>query len=70
MERCGSGGKSCRLAVGGLLVRSHPGRVKASLRKTPNPQLLLMSRVGALHGNQSPLVCECVCERVNERHKL
>ena len=26
--------------------------------------------VGTLHGSQSPLVCECVCERVNERHKL
>ena len=23
-----------------------------------------------LHGSQSPLVCECVCEWVNERHKL
>ena len=37
--------KSCRLAVGGLPVRSQPGRVEVSLRrsKTPNPQLLLMS---------------------------
>ena len=38
--RDGSGGKSCHLAVGGLPVRSHPGRVKVSLSKTPNPQLL------------------------------
>ena len=38
-----SGGKSCRLAVGGLPVRSLPGRVEVSLNKTPNPQLLLMS---------------------------
>ena len=59
------GGKSCRLAVGGLPVRSHPGRVEVSLSKTPNPQL-----VGTLHGSQSPLVCERVCEWVNERHKL
>ena len=35
--RCGSGGKSCRLAVGGLPVRSHPGHVEVSLSKTPNP---------------------------------
>ena len=41
--RCGSGGKSCRLAVGGLPVRSHPGRVEVSLSKTPNPRLLLTS---------------------------
>ena len=41
--RCGSGGKSSRLAVGGLPVWSHPGRVEVSLSKTPNPQLLLMS---------------------------
>ena len=33
----------CRLAVGGLPVRSHPGRVEVSLSKTPNPQLLLTS---------------------------
>ena len=36
-------GKSCRLAVGGLPVRSHPGRVEVSLSKMPNHQLLLMS---------------------------
>ena len=41
--RYGSGGKSCRLAVRGLPVRSHPGRVEVSLSKTPNPQLFLMS---------------------------
>ena len=40
-RRYGSGGKSCHLAVGRLPVRSHPGRVKVSLSKTPNPQLLL-----------------------------
>ena len=38
---CGSGGKSCRLAVGGLPVRTHPGRVEVSLSETPNPQSLL-----------------------------
>ena len=26
--------------------------------------------VGTLNGSQSPLVCECVCEWVNERQKL
>ena len=41
--RCGSGGKCSRLAVGGLPVRSHPGRVEVPLSKTPNPQLLLTS---------------------------
>ena len=35
--RYGSGGKSCRLAVGGLPVWSHPGHVEVSLSKTPNP---------------------------------
>ena len=58
--RCGSGGKSCRLAVGGLPVRSHPGRVEVSLSETPIPQLLL---VGTLRGSQSPLVCVCVWMR-------
>ena len=43
MGRCGSGGKSCRLAVGGLPVRSQPGRVEVSLSETPNPRLLLTS---------------------------
>ena len=43
MRRYGSGGKSSRLAVGGLSVRSHPGRVEVSLSETPNPQLLLTS---------------------------
>ena len=41
--RDGSGGKSSRLAVGGLPVRSHPGHVEVSLSKTPNPRLLLTS---------------------------
>ena len=41
--RYGSGGKSCRLAVWGLPVRSHPGYVEVSLSKTLNPQLLLTS---------------------------
>ena len=66
--RYGSGGKSCRLAVGGLPVRSHPGRVEVSLSETPNPRLLLTSWL--VPGSQSPLVCEWVCEWVNERHKL
>ena len=58
----GSGGKSCCLAVGGLLVRSHPGCVEVSLSKTPNPQLLLMSwLVPCIAAN----CCECVCEWVN-----
>ena len=43
LGRYGSGGKSCRLAVGGLPVRSRPGRVEVSLSKTPNPQSLLTS---------------------------
>ena len=66
----GSGGKSSRLAVGGLPVRSHPGRVEVSLSETPNPSIAPDELVGTLHGSQSPLVCECVCERVNERNKL
>ena len=41
--RYGSGGKTCHLAIGGLLVRSHPGYVKVSLSKALNPQLLLTS---------------------------
>ena len=65
-----SGGKSSRLAVGGLPIRSLPGCVEVSLSKTPNPQIASDELVGTLHGSQSPLVCECVYERVNERHKL
>ena len=69
LGRCGSGGKSSRLAVGGLPVRSHPGRVEVSLSKTPNPQLLLMSwLVPCMAANRR--WCVNVCERVNERHKL
>ena len=68
--RCGSGGKSCRLLVGGLPVRSHLGRVEVSLSKMPNPPIAPDELVGTLHGSQSPLVCECVCEWVNERHTL
>ena len=68
----GSGGKSSRLAVGGLPVRSRPGRVEVSLGKTPNTKpnrdLTPDELVGTLHGSQSLLVCECVCEWVNERH--
>ena len=45
----GSGGKSCRLAVGGLPVRSHPGRVEVSLR--PNPH----QWVNKKHQLDSPL---------------
>ena len=41
--RYGSGGKSSRLAVGGLPVRSHPGCVEVSLSETPNPRSLLTS---------------------------
>ena len=44
--------------------------VEVSLSKTPNPQIAPDELVGTLHGSQSPLVCECVCEWVNERHKL
>ena len=55
--RCGSGGKSSHLAVGGLPVWSHPGRVEVSLSKTPNPQLLLMSwLVPCMAANR----CRCV----------
>ena len=62
--------KSCRLAVGGLPIQSHPGRAEVSLSKTPNPPIAPDELVGTLHGSQSPLVCECVCEWVNERPKL
>ena len=66
MGRYGSGGKSGRLAVGGLPVRSHPGRVEVSLSETPNPQLLLTSwLVPCMAANRW---CVNVC--VNERHKL
>ena len=72
--RHGSGGKSCHLAVGGLSVRSHPGRIVMSLSKTPNLLIAPDELVGTLHGSQLPLACECVCEYacewVNERHKL
>ena len=61
MGRYGSGGKCCRLAVGGLLVQSHPGRVKVSLSKTPNPQLLLMSwLVPCMAANRRWCVNVCV----------
>ena len=67
--RCGSGGKSCRLAVEGLPVWSHPGRGEMSLSKTPNPQLLLTSwLVPCMVANRR--WCVNVCEWVNERHKL
>ena len=67
--RCGSGGKSGRLAVGGSPVRSRPGRVEVSLSKTPNPRSLLTSwLVPCTAANRSR--CVNVCEWVNERHKL
>ena len=54
-------GKSCRLAVGGLPVRSHPGRVEVSLSKTPNPQLLLTSwLVPCMAANRRWCVNVCV----------
>ena len=60
--RCGSG-KSCRLAVGGLPVRSHPVRVEVSLSKTPNPRLLLTSwLVPCMAANRRWCVSVCVCE--------
>ena len=56
-----SGGKSSRLAVGGLPVRSHPGRVEVSLSKTPNPQLLLTSwLVPCMAANRRWCVNVCV----------
>ena len=59
--RCSSGGKSSRLAVGGLPVRSHPGRVEVSLSKTPNPQLLLTSwLVPCMAANRRWCVDVCV----------
>ena len=59
--RCGSGVKSSRLAVGGLPVRSHPGRVNVSLSKTPNPQLLLTSwLVPCMAANRRWCVNVCV----------
>ena len=50
------GGKSCRLAVGGLPVRSHPGCLEVSLSKTP--PIAPDELVGTLHDSQSALVCE------------
>ena len=51
----------CRLAVGGLPVRSHPGRVEVSLSKTPNPQLLLTSwLVPCMAANRRWCVNVCV----------
>ena len=52
--------------VRGLPVWSRPGRVEVSLSKTPNPDEL----VGTFRGSQPLLVCQCVCERVNEKHQL
>ena len=66
-DRNGSGGKSCRLAVGGLPVRSHPGCVEVSLSETPNPQLLLATwLVPCMAANRRWCVNVCV----NERHTL
>ena len=57
-------------AVGGLPVRSHPGRVEVSLSETPNPQLLLTSwLVPCMAANRRWCVSVCV-EWVNERDKL
>ena len=57
--------RAVRLAVGGLPVRSHPGRVEVSLSKTPNPQLLLMSWLGScMAANRHWCVSVCV----NEKH--
>ena len=53
--RYSSGGKGCRLVVGGLPVQSHPGRVEVSLSKTP--PIAPDELVGTLHGCQSLLVC-------------
>ena len=50
-------------AVGGLLVRSHPGWVEVSLCRTPKPPIAPDELVGTLHGSQSPLVCEWVNEQ-------
>ena len=58
------------LAVRGLPARSHPGYVEVSLSKTPNPQLLPTSWLVPCMAANCRLVCECVCEWVNERHKL
>ena len=50
-----------RLAVGGLPVQSHPGRIKVSLSKTPNPQLLLTSwLVPCMAANRRWCVNVCV----------
>ena len=52
----------------GCRFEPHPGHVEVSLSKTP--MIAPDELVGTLHGSQSPLVCECVCKWVNERHKL
>ena len=66
---CGAvaqGGKSSRLAGGGVLVRSHPGRVEVSLSETPNPRLLLMSwLVPCMAANRRWCVNVCVNVCVN-----
>ena len=68
-EKKNSGGKSSRLAVGGLPVRSHPGCVEVSLSKTPSPQLLLTSwLMSCMAANRC--LCVSVCEWVNEKHQL
>ena len=60
-QKISSGGKSSRLAVGGLPVRSHPGHVEVSLSKTPNPQLLLTSwLVPCMAANRRWCVNVCV----------
>ena len=61
MGRYGSGGRAVVLAVEGLPVWSHPGRVEVSLSETPNPQLLLMSwLVPCMAANRRWCVNVCV----------
>ena len=51
------------VVIGGFPVRSYPGRVEVSPSETPNPQSVPTSwLVPCMAANQSPLVCECVCE--------
>ena len=56
----GSGGKSSRLAVGGLLVPSCYRSVEVSLSETPKPPIALGDLVGTLHSSQYVGACVCV----------
>ena len=47
-----------------------PWVCRSVLEQDTQPPIAPDELVGTLHGSQSLLVCECVWEWVNERHKL